>query len=168
MRNIFSREFEVINKSFERVFKDLFGGGKASLILEDPSDVLNCGIDIQVQPPGKSLKTITLLSGGEKSFVAIAIYFAILSVRPPPFVVMDEIDAALDDANALRFADYMRRMSNRTQMIVISHKRGTMEEADVLYGVTMQEHGVSSLLCVDLDEAENHINMKAKANAVRH
>jgi len=162
MRVIFIREFKVINTSFERTFKDLFGDGKASLVLEDPDDVLNCGIDIQVQPPGKSLKTITLLSGGEKALVAIAIYFAILSVRPPPFVVMDEIDAALDDANALRFADYMRRMSDKTQMIVISHKRGTMEEADVLYGVTMQEHGVSSLLCVDLDEAEKHMRSKVK------
>jgi len=165
MRAIFTREFKIINESFEKTFKDLFGGGRASLILEDPEDVLNCGIDIQVYPPGKSLKTITLLSGGEKAFVAIAIYFAILSVRPPPFVVMDEIDAALDDANALRFADYMRRMSDKTQMVVISHKRGTMEEADVLYGVTMQEHGVSSLLCIDLDEAEKHMRSKSKVRA---
>jgi chromosome segregation protein len=160
MRTIFTREFEIINERFERTFKELFGGGRASLTLEDPVDVLNCGIEIHVQPPGKSLKTITLLSGGEKSFVAIAIYFAILSVRPPPFVVMDEIDAALDDANALRFAEYMRRMSDKTQMIVISHKRGTMEEADVLYGITMQELGVSSLLCIDLEEAEKHIKSK--------
>ena len=165
MRTIFSTEFEKINLSFQRTFKDLFGGGRASLVLEEPEDVLNCGIDIQVQPPGKSLKTISLLSGGEKAFVAIAIYFAILSVRPPPFVVMDEIDAALDDANALRFADYMRRMSDRTQMIVISHKRGTMEEADILYGVTMQEHGVSSLLSIDLEEAEKHL--KTNTNKVR-
>ncbi|MDR2569846.1 MAG: chromosome segregation protein SMC, partial [Oscillospiraceae bacterium] len=162
MRTIFTREFEIINESFERTFIELFGGGRASLILEDPVDVLNCGIEIHVQPPGKSLKTITLLSGGEKSFVAIAIYFAILSVRPPPFVVMDEIDAALDDANALRFAEYMRRMSDKTQMIVISHKRGTMEEADVLYGITMQELGVSSLLCIDLEEAEKHIKSKVR------
>jgi chromosome segregation protein len=162
MREIFSREFKIINNSFERTFKELFGGGRASLVLEDPEDVLSCGIDIQVQPPGKSLKTITLLSGGEKAFVAIAIYFAILSVRPPPFVVMDEIDAALDDANVLRFADYMRRMSDKTQMITISHKRGTMEEADVLYGVTMQELGVSSMLCIDLDEAEKHMRSKVK------
>jgi len=164
MRAIFGREFAIINESFKRTFKELFGeGGRASLVLEDPEDILNCGIDIQVQPPGKSLKTISLLSGGEKSFVAIAIFFAILSVRPPPFVVMDEIDAALDDANALRFADYMRMMSDKSQMIVISHKRGTMEEADVLYGVTMQEHGVSSLLCVDLEEAEK--SMRSKVNA---
>jgi len=163
MRDIFTREFGIINESFERTFKELFGGGKASLILEDPEDVLNCGIEIEVQPPGKSVKTITLLSGGEKAFVAIAIYFAILSVRPPPFVVMDEIDAALDDANVVRFSDYMRFMSNRTQMIVISHKRGTMEEADVLYGITMQELGVSNILCIDLHEAEKHMNSKVKA-----
>jgi len=157
MRDIFLREFEIINISFEKTFKELFGGGRASLVLEDPEDVLGCGIEIKVQPPGKSLKILSLLSGGEKAFVAIAIYFAILSVRPPPFVVMDEIDAALDDANVLRFASHMRRLSNETQMLVISHKRGTMEEADVLYGVTMQELGVSSLLMIDLDEAERHM-----------
>ena len=154
MRDIFLREFEIINISFEKTFKELFGGGRASLILEDPADVLECGVEIQVQPPGKSLKTITLLSGGEKAFVAIAIYFAILTVRPPPFVVMDEIDAALDDANVLRFASYMRKMSNTTQMVVISHKRPTMEESDVLYGVTMQELGVSNILSIDLSEAD--------------
>jgi chromosome segregation protein len=157
MREIFAQEFNVINESFQTTFKELFGGGRASLILEDPDDVLNCGIEISVQPPGKSLKTITLLSGGEKAFVAIAIYFAILTVRPPPFVVMDEIDAALDDANVLRFAAHLRLMSNNTQMIVISHKRGTMEEADIIYGVTMQELGVSNLLKIDLDEAERQM-----------
>ena len=157
MRDIFAREFSVINESFEMTFKELFGGGRASLVIEDPDDVLNSGIEIKVQPPGKSLKTLTLLSGGEKAFVAIAIYFAILTVRPPPFVVMDEIDAALDDANVLRFAAYLRLMSNNTQMIIISHQRGTMEEADVIYGVTMQELGVSSLLKIDLDEAERHM-----------
>ena len=160
MCEIFSREFTIINERFEHTFKQLFGGGRASLILEDPEDVLGSGIEIQVQPPGKSLKNITLLSGGEKSFVAIAIYFAILSVRPPPFVIMDEIDAALDDANVLRFASHMRRMSSTSQMIVITHKRGTMEEADVLYGVTMQELGVSTLLMVDVDEAERQMNTK--------
>jgi len=164
MREIFVREFDLINKGFEKTFKELFGGGRASLILEDPDDVLNCGIEIEVQPPGKSLKTLTLLSGGEKAFVAIAIYFAILSVRPPPFIVMDEIDAALDDANVLRFASHMRRMSDNSQVIVISHKRGTMEEADVLFGVTMQELGVSSLLMVDIDEAEKQIKSRAKVS----
>ena len=161
MREIFTCEFKNINASFEKTFKELFGGGRASLVLEDPDDVLNCGIEINVQPPGKSLKTLTLLSGGEKAFVAIAIYFAILTVRPPPFVVMDEIDAALDDANVIRFAEHLRRMSNKTQMIVISHKRGTMEEADVLYGITMQELGVSTLLRIDLDEAEKHMKKRS-------
>ena len=154
MRVIFTREFRVINENFEKTFKELFGGGRASLILEDPDDVLNCGIEIQAQPPGKSLKALSPLSGGEKALVAIAIYFAILAVRPPPFIVLDEIETALDDANVLRFSSYMRRMSNSTQMIVISHKRATMEEADVLYGVTMQELGVSNILKVDLDEWE--------------
>lgn len=163
MRGIFTHEFEVINDSFKRTFKQLFGGGRASLILEDPEDVLNCGIEIEVQPPGKALKTISLLSGGEKAFVAIAIYFAIMAVRPPPFVIMDEIDTALDEANVVRFSDYMRYMSDKTQMIVITHKRGTMEEADVLYGITMQELGVSSLICIDLDEAEKHISSRVSA-----
>jgi chromosome segregation protein len=157
MRDIFSREFRLINDSFKETFADLFGGGRANLSLEDPDDVLGSGIEIAVQPPGKSLKTITLLSGGEKAFVAIAIYFAILKVKPTAFVVLDEIEAALDDANVTRFADYMRRMAERTQMIVISHRRGTMEEADVLYGVTMQEMGVSRILALDLDEAEEAI-----------
>jgi chromosome segregation protein len=153
MCDIFSREFQLINDSFKETFTDLFGGGRANLSLEDPDDVLSSGIEIEVQPPGKSLKTITLLSGGEKAFVAIAIYFAILKVKPTAFVVLDEIEAALDDANVIRFADYMRQMSERTQMIVISHRRGTMEEADILYGVTMQEMGVSRILALDLDEA---------------
>jgi chromosome segregation protein len=157
MRDIFSREFQLINDSFKDTFVELFGGGRANLSLEDPDDVLGSGIEIEVQPPGKSLKTITLLSGGEKAFVAIAIYFAILKVRPTAFVVLDEIEAALDDANVIRFAEYMRRMSEKTQMIVISHRRGTMEEADVLYGVTMQEMGVSRVLTLDLDDAERAI-----------
>lgn len=154
MRTLFAREFEIIRASFKETFLEFFGGGQASLELEDPDDILNCGIEIKVQPPGKSLKTITLLSGGEKAFVAIALYFAILKVRPTPFVVMDEIEAALDEANVLRFAENMRKMSVRTQMIVITHHRGTMEEADVLYGVTMQEQGVSRVLSIDLAEAE--------------
>ena len=162
MKDIFIREFNIINESFEKTFRELFGGGHATLELEDSEDVLGCGIEIHVQPPGKSLKTLTLLSGGEKAFVAIAIYFAILTVRPPPFVVMDEIEAALDDVNVLRFATHLRRMSNNTQMIVITHKRATMEESDVLYGVTMQELGVSNILRIDLEEAERHIT-KAKS-----
>ena len=157
MREIFLREFSIVGENFERTFKELFGGGYALLTLEDPDDVLGSGIEIRVQPPGKSLKTLTLLSGGEKALVAIAIYFAILNVRPPPFVVMDEIDAALDETNVLRFTAYMRKMSNKSQMIVITHKRATMEESDVLFGITMQELGVSSMLQIDLDEAEHHM-----------
>ena len=168
MRDIFTREFAVISESFEKTFRELFGGGHASLILEDPQDVLECGIDIRVQPPGKSLKTLTLLSGGEKAFVAIAIYFAILTVRPPPFVVMDEIEAALDEANVVRFAEHMRRMSNLAQFLVITHRRATMEEADILYGVTMQEMGVSSILKVDVDEAEKHMKGIAEKAGVRN
>ena len=114
--------------------------------LADTSDILNCGIDIKVCPPGKAVKTLTLLSGGEKAFVAIALYFAILKVRPTPFCVLDEIEAALDDVNVARYAKYLRRLSGATQFITITHRRGTMEEADVLYGVTMQESGVSKLL----------------------
>ena len=154
MNTIFSREFQSINESFGQTFQELFGGGRATLELEDPDDILNCGIEIKVQPPGKALKTITLLSGGEKAFVAIALYFSILKVRPTPFVVMDEIEAALDDNNVVRFARYMRGMSEKTQFIVITHRRGTMTAADRLYGITMQEKGVSTLVSVDLIEGE--------------
>lgn len=157
MRHIFSKEFKAINERFQETFTELFGGGKASLELEDEDDILNCGIEIHVQPPGKSLKTLTLLSGGEKAFVAIALYFAILKVRPTPFCVMDEIEAALDEANVTRFARYMRSMSGNTQFIVITHRRGTMEEADQLYGVTMQEQGVSRVLGISLNDTNKGI-----------
>ena len=157
MKEIFLREFSAIDACFREVFLELFGGGKASLALEDPDDPLGCGIEIRVQPPGKAVTTISLLSGGEKSFVAIALYFAIMKVRPTPFCIMDEIDAALDEANLERYAGYMRTMAGSTQFIVITHHRATMEEADVLYGVTMQEKGVTTVLNVDLDEAERTI-----------
>ena len=160
MKTIFQREFTTINEAFGQTFLELFGGGKATLELEDPNDILNCGIEIRVQPPGKALKIITLLSGGEKAFVAIALYFAILKVRPTPFVVMDEIEAALDDSNVLRFARYMRNMSAKTQFIVITHRRGTMEEADVLYGVTMQEQGVSRMLTINLNDVEKELKIQ--------
>ena len=153
MEEIFRREIRSIDEAFRRIFVELFGGGKASLSLEDENDVLNCGIDIRIQPPGKAVSNISLLSGGEKAFVAIALYFAIMRVRPTPFCVMDEIESALDEENVIRFSKYMRRMSNKTQFIVITHRRGTMEEADQLYGVTMQEKGVSSVLAMDMDEA---------------
>jgi len=157
MKDIFLREFAVIDESFRNTFLELFGGGRAALILEDEEDVLNCGIEIKIQPPGKTLSTLSLLSGGEMAFVAIALYFAIIKVHPTPFCVMDEIEAALDEANVDRFAHYLRGMTNKTQFIVITHRRGTMEEADMLYGVTMQEKGVSQVLSVDLEEAERSI-----------
>ena len=157
MKEIFLREFTVIDESFRNTFLELFGGGRAALVLEDEDDVLNCGIEIKVQPPGKALSTLSLLSGGEMAFVAIALYFAIIKVRPTPFCIMDEIEAALDEANVDRYAHYMRGMTNKTQFIVITHRRGTMEEADMLYGVTMQEKGVSQILSVDLEEAERSL-----------
>ena len=157
MKEIFLREFAAIEESFRTIFLELFGGGKAALELEDPEDPLNCGIEIRVQPPGKAVTTISLLSGGEKSFVAICLYFAIMRVRPTPFCIMDEIDAALDEANVERYARYMRTLSDKTQFITITHHRATMEEADMLYGVTMQEKGVTTVLSIDLEEAEKTI-----------
>ena len=160
MTEIFAQQFQVIRESFQTTFEELFGGGKATLELEDPSDILNCGIEIKAQPPGKTLKTLTLLSGGEKAFVAIALYFAILKVHPTPFCVMDEIEAALDEANVIRFAKYMRSIAGKTQFIVITHRRGTMEEADVLYGVTMQEQGVSRILTLGLTDMVKQLRLK--------
>ena len=157
MQDVFLREFKEINENFRTTFLELFGGGKAQLILEDESNPLECGIEIKVQPPGKAVSNISLLSGGEKAFVAIALYFAILKVRPTPFCVMDEIEAALDEANVIRYAEYMRRICEKTQFIVITHRRGTMEEADHLYGVTMQEKGVSKVIELDLAEAQKTI-----------
>ena len=159
MTAIFVTEFAKINEHFGKIFMVMFGGGKGELILEDPNDPLACGIEIRVQPPGKQLKTITLLSGGEKAFVAIALYFAILKVRPTPFCMLDEIDAALDDRNVDRFASYLRSLSKDTQFIVITHRRGTMEAADVLYGVTMQEQGISKLLRLDLNQMEQQLGI---------
>ncbi len=159
MTTIFVAEFEKINEYFGQTFQEMFGGGKGQLVLEDPEDPLGCGIEIRVQPPGKQLKTITLLSGGEKAFVAIALYFSILKVRPTPFCMLDEIDAALDDRNVERYASYLRNLSQKTQFIVITHRRGTMELADVLYGVTMQEQGVSKLLRLDLQQMEEQLGI---------
>ena len=154
MREIFTDSFRAINENFGRIFAELFGGGEASLVLEDESDVLGCGIGIRVAPPGKVIKNLEALSGGEQALVAISIYFAILAVNPAPFCILDEIEAALDDANVSRFAQYLRRVSDRTQFIVITHRRGTMEAANVLYGVTMQEDGVSKLLKLDLEQVD--------------
>ena len=154
MRKIFTDSFRAINENFGRVFAELFGGGEASLMLEDESDVLSSGIGIRVAPPGKVIKNLEALSGGEQALVAISIYFAILAVNPAPFCILDEIEAALDDANVVRFAQYLRRVSDKTQFIVITHRRGTMEAANVLYGVTMQEDGVSKLLKLDLEQVD--------------
>ena len=159
MTTIFLEEFAKIDHHFGAVFAEMFGGGKAALVLDNPDEPLTCGIEIRVQPPGKQLKTITLLSGGEKAFVAIALYFAILKVRPTPFCMLDEIDAALDDRNVQRFANYLRNLSQNTQFIVITHRRGTMEASDVLYGVTMQEQGVSKLLRLDLNQMEQYLGI---------
>lgn len=160
MTRIFAEQFQLLNESFQTTFIELFGGGQARLELEDENDILNCGIEIKAQPPGKTLKTISLLSGGEKAFVAIALYFSILKVHPTPFCVMDEIEAALDEANVTRYARYMRTLAGRTQFIVITHRRGTMEEADVLYGITMQEQGVSKILTINLNDMAKELKIK--------
>ena len=159
MTSIFVEEFQKIDHYFGKTFEEMFGGGRGQLILEDPETPLTCGIEIRVQPPGKQVKTITLLSGGEKAFVAIALYFAILKVRPTPFCMLDEIDAALDDRNVERFANYLHNLSKKTQFIVITHRRGTMEASDVLYGVTMQEQGISKLLRLDLNQMEEYLGI---------
>ena len=160
MMDIFGRQFKLLSESFETTFTELFGGGQAKLELEDPENILECGIEIKAQPPGKTLKTISLLSGGEKAFVAIALYFAILKVHPTPFCIMDEIEAALDEANVVRTARYMRTLADKTQFIVITHRRGTMEGADVLYGVTMQEQGVSKILTINLNDMAKELKIK--------
>lgn len=150
MKTQFATQFEIINKNFGEVFKELFGGGKAELILTDAENILECGIDIHVQPPGKKLQNMTLLSGGEKAFTAIALLFAILKINPSPFCVLDEIEAALDDVNVYRYADYLKKFTNNTQFLVITHRKGTMEAADTVYGITMEENGISKLLSMKL------------------
>ena len=152
MKEQFKTQFEVINKNFGEVFKELFGGGNASLRLEDEENILECGIEITVQPPGKKLQNMTLLSGGEKAFTAIALLFAILKINPAPFCVLDEIEAALDDVNVYRFAEYLKKFSSDTQFLVITHRKGTMEAADTVYGVTMEENGISKLLSMKLKQ----------------
>ena len=150
MKTQFAKQFEIINKNFGEVFKELFGGGKAELKLTDEENILECGIDINVQPPGKKLQNMTLLSGGEKAFTAIALLFAILKINPSPFCVLDEIEAALDDVNVYRYADYLKKFTNNTQFLVITHRKGTMEAADTVYGITMEKSGISKLLSMKL------------------
>ena len=154
MQRIFSESFAEINRNFKEIFRDLFGGGEANLALSDPENVLESGIEIHVAPPGKVIKNLISLSGGEQSFVAIAIYFAILRLRPSPFCILDEIDAALDEGNVRRYAQYLHHFTDTTQFILVTHRRSAMEEAKVLYGVTMQENGVSKLLRMEQEEFE--------------
>ena len=145
--------FDQINREFNDIFRSLYGGGKARLILEDPTDILNTGIDIDAQPPGKAVQNNMLFSGGEKSLIALCVLFAILKVKPVPLVILDEVEAALDQGNVERFAQYLHNYTDRTQFLVVTHRPGTMENADVLYGVTMQKQGVSQMLKVELRDA---------------
>ena len=160
MCNDFKATLEEINVNFGKVFSELFGGGRAELNLTDPNNVLESGIDINVAPPGKVIKNMSLLSGGEQAFVAIALYFAILKVNPSPFCILDEIEAALDEVNVDKFADYVKKYSDKTQFVIITHRRGTMEAAERLYGVTMHEKGISDVLSIDVSEIEQKIGME--------
>jgi len=160
MEQMFTDRFNLINTYFSKVFTELFGGGKAELKLTEPDNTLESGIEIICQPPGKNISIIEQLSGGEKALIAISIYFAVMKVNPPPFCMLDEVDAALDDVNVNRFAQYLRTMSDKSQFIVITHRRGTMEESDMLYGVTMQEKGISKLLQLNVSELESKLDMK--------
>ncbi len=151
MRSEFTEHFDIINKNFSQVFTDLFGGGTAEIILgNDSEDVLECAIDIKAQPPGKKLQLLSLLSGGERALTAIAIVFAMLKLKPTPFCFLDEIEAALDDANIDNFAEYLREFSKSTQFVVVTHRKGTMERCDSLYGAAMEEKGVTRLVSVHL------------------
>ena len=150
MKTAFVNAFNAINENFKKTFAELFGGGSAEILLTDPEDVLNSGIEIKAAPPGKIIKSLMQLSGGEQSFVAIALFFAILQVNPTPFCILDEIEAALDEVNVARFGEYIKRYSGGTQFILITHRRGTMEVADRLYGVTMAVHGISKILALNV------------------
>ena len=163
MREMFLDRFRQINVQFGEVFRELFGGGKAELVLTNPDDILGSGIEMHAQPPGKVILNMDALSGGEKALVATALLFAILKVTPSPFCMLDEVEAALDDVNVDRYAQYLRRMCDKTQFIVITHRRGTMEEADVLYGVTMQEQGISKLLELRASEVEAKLGITGNA-----
>ena len=151
MKSIFKEKMAIINQNFEATFKELFGGGEARITIEDESNILECGIDIEVQPPGKKLQSMQLLSGGERAFTAIALLFAILKMNPAPFCVLDEIEAALDDINVNRYAEFLKKFASGTQFLIITHRKGTMEVADTVYGVTMEEKGISKLLSMKLN-----------------
>ncbi|MBR5313918.1 MAG: chromosome segregation protein SMC, partial [Clostridia bacterium] len=160
MREKFSQTMKDVNTHFKNVFRELFGGGTAELVLTNPEDVLTSGIDINVAPPGKIIKNLVSLSGGEQAFVAIALFFAILKVNPTPFCIFDEIESALDEVNVVRFAEYAKKYSDATQFIMITHRRGTMESADTLYGVTMYEKGISKVLTVNVRDIEERLGVK--------
>ena len=160
MRTRFVEVMGEINIAFQKVFRELFGGGNAELVLTDPEDVLHCGIDINVAPPGKIIKSLSLLSGGEQAFISIALFFAILHVNPSPFCIFDEVEAALDEVNVAMFANYIKKYSDKTQFITITHRRGTMEVADTLYGVTMAERGISRVLTLNVNEVESKLGVK--------
>jgi chromosome segregation protein len=160
MRAKFTTVMDDINVAFKRVFRELFGGGNAELVLTDPEDVLHCGIEINVALPGKNITNLSLLSGGEQSFISIALLFAILNVNPTPFCIFDEIEAALDEVNVAVFANYIKKYSDKTQFITITHRRGTMEAADTLYGVTMAEKGISRVLTLNVNEVEEKLGVK--------
>jgi chromosome segregation protein len=163
MKEQFSKTFDAINAELPATFAKLFGGGRARLVLEDPNDILNTGIDIDVQPPGKAVKSIRLFSGGEKSLIAICVLFTILKVRPQPLIVFDEVESALDVANVERFAKYVKEFSDRSQFIIITHRPGTMEQCDALFGVTMQKRGISQKLQVKLVDAIEMTDQEDKA-----
>ena len=150
MKEQFKEKFKIINENFGQTFKELFGGGDAKVTLQDENNILECGIDIIAQPPGKKLQSMALLSGGERAFTAIALLFAILKMNPAPFCVLDEIEAALDDVNVNRYAEFLKKFAKGTQFLVITHRKGTMEAADTVYGVTMEEKGISKLLSMKL------------------
>ena len=154
MQDIFTEGFGRINENFRKTFTELFGGGSASLTLSDPENILESGIDINVKLPGKNVPSLDGLSGGEKALIALSIYFAIMRVNAPPFCFLDEVDTALDDINVDRFADYMKKSGFATQFICVTHRRGTMEAADMLYGVTMQEKGITKLIELNVAELE--------------
>ena len=148
----FLKNFTTINENFKTVFTDLFNGGSAEILLSDSDDILNCAIEIKAQPPGKKLQSLTLLSGGERCLTAIALLFAILQLRPSPFVILDEVEAALDDVNVTRFTDFVRRYTARSQFILVTHRKGTMEACDRMYGVTMAERGISKILSMRIGD----------------
>ena len=161
MKTIFVDAFAKINQYFGEVFTELFGGGHAEVVLSDPEDPLNCGIEINAAPPGKTIKNLNLLSGGEQAFIAIALLFALIRVNPSPFCIFDEIEAALDEANVARVGRYVKKYTKEMQIIMISHRRGTMDIADTLYGVTMPQSGVSRVFTLDGSRDPDSLSLTA-------